>query len=379
MAGKHKPQPGVRDSEGRKIPRKYLRGLSAKKQKQMKHEIKSFRDKPDDHKEAYKPWTADRGVKPKKKSKATKLYHRMFGEDVIYESSDSGLAKKAAQSGIPLSILRQVFNRGMAAWKTGHRPGVAQQQWAYGRVNSFITGSGGARKADADLWAKVKNAKKQEESVNLVRTPLLLEGECDTKKSGKPWRTPGGPKKFAVCADGKLVRFGDPNLEIKRDDPERRKNFRARHNCASPGPRTKAKYWACRTWEKDRTVGDVVSEGRLARTLGGLALGAATMFGGASHAKASDNPPSMTYARSNVGELTRRLHQQAGEMQRKDTAETESARSREFAQRRAAIYKMPRHKQAGALNDLHTAFHATPGMTDAVGSHRFMQRVLDRK
>lgn len=92
----------------------------------------------------------------------------------------------------------------------------------------------------------------------LVRTPLLIEGECDTHKVGKPWRTPGGSKKFAVCADGKLVRFGDPNMSIKRDSPERRKNFRARHNCASPGPRTKAKYWACRTWEKTRTVGDVV-------------------------------------------------------------------------------------------------------------------------
>jgi len=42
----------------------------------------------------------------------------------------------------------------MAAWQTGHRPGMTPQQWSYARVNSFITGSGGARKADADLWKK---------------------------------------------------------------------------------------------------------------------------------------------------------------------------------------------------------------------------------
>lgn len=44
------------------------------------------------------------------------------------------------------------------------------------------------------------------------------------------------------------VNFGDPNMEIKRDDPDRRRNFRARHNCDNPGPKWKARYWACRTW-----------------------------------------------------------------------------------------------------------------------------------
>ena len=46
------------------------------------------------------------------------------------------------------------------------------------------------------------------------------------------------------------VNFGDPNMEIKRDDPGRRKNFRARHNCANPGPKTKARYWSCKMWSK---------------------------------------------------------------------------------------------------------------------------------
>jgi len=70
---------------------------------------------------------------------------------------------------------------------------------------------------------------------------------------GKPFRTPGGPKKSAVYVrngSGKvvIVRFGDPNMKIKKSDPGRRKNFRARHNCDNPGPRWKARYWSCRAW-----------------------------------------------------------------------------------------------------------------------------------
>jgi hypothetical protein len=79
------------------------------------------------------------------------------------ESKKSGvsasLKKKSKASGIPMGILRKVFAKGMQAWNAGHRPGVAQHQWAFGRVNSFITGAGGARKADADLWTKAKAAK----------------------------------------------------------------------------------------------------------------------------------------------------------------------------------------------------------------------------
>ncbi len=81
----------------------------------------------------------------------------------LIEEKKSGvtesLRKKSKASGIPMGILRKVFAKGMQAWNAGHRPGVAQHQWGMGRVNSFITGAGGARKADADLWAKAKAAK----------------------------------------------------------------------------------------------------------------------------------------------------------------------------------------------------------------------------
>lgn len=83
--------------------------------------------------------------------------------DSLEESKKSGvtksLKKKSKASGIPIGILRKVFAKGMQAWNAGHRPGVAQHQWGMGRVNSFITGAGGARKADAALWAKAKEAK----------------------------------------------------------------------------------------------------------------------------------------------------------------------------------------------------------------------------
>jgi len=75
------------------------------------------------------------------------------------------------------------------------------------------------------------------------------------KKLNKPFRTPNGPKKFSVYVKNDKenivkVNFGDPNMEIKRDDPQRRKNFRARHGCDNPGPKWKAKYWSCKFWSE---------------------------------------------------------------------------------------------------------------------------------
>lgn len=69
----------------------------------------------------------------------------------------------------------------------------------------------------------------------------------------KPFRTSNGPKKFAVYVKNEsgnvvIVRFGDPNMKIKKNIPERRKSFRARHNCDNPGPKWKARYWACKSW-----------------------------------------------------------------------------------------------------------------------------------
>ena len=81
----------------------------------------------------------------------------------------------------------------------------------------------------------------------------LLEAEYQGRKVplGKPMR--GDVKKFKVYVKnpkGNVVKvnFGDPNMRIKKSNPARRKSFRARHNCANPGPRHKARYWSCRKW-----------------------------------------------------------------------------------------------------------------------------------
>ena len=76
----------------------------------------------------------------------------------------------------------------------------------------------------------------------------------NNRKLNKPFRTPKGPKKFAVYVKDpktgniKIVRFGDPNMEIKRDDPKRRKAFRDRHNCDERNDKTKPSYWSCKFW-----------------------------------------------------------------------------------------------------------------------------------
>ena len=71
-----------------------------------------------------------------------------------------GLKNKSEKSGIPYGILKQVYNRGMAAWKGGHRPGTTPQQWAMARVNAFITKGKAYYTADADLAKKARAAKK---------------------------------------------------------------------------------------------------------------------------------------------------------------------------------------------------------------------------
>ena len=82
------------------------------------------------------------------------------GAKMTYETIQ-GLKNKADKTGMPYGILKKVYDRGMAAWRGGHRPGASQQQWAFARVNSFVTKSSGTwGGADKDLAAKVKGSKK---------------------------------------------------------------------------------------------------------------------------------------------------------------------------------------------------------------------------
>ena len=64
-----------------------------------------------------------------------------------------------------------------------------------------------------------------------------------------------------------MVKFGDPNMEINRDNPDNRRNFRARHQCdTNPGPKWKARYWSCRMWEGGKSVTQV-TKGSLAQDM----------------------------------------------------------------------------------------------------------------
>ena len=340
-------------------------------------------------------------------------------EEVLDEKI-AGLVKKSKQTGVPYGILKKSYDRGMAAWKGGHRPGTTPQQWAFARVNSMLTGG----KADPDLQGKVRAAKKAHKAkkkesyeigtdeytdhtkkvtpgqikewfesqvvranyelkfgedwwwkLNEVHDTMLEKigasccDDCDDELDESLWAnihkkrqrikqgsgermrkkgekgaptaaqmkrakgeevddidersvlkrdkklpnlmvrkkgragvtkfdrkagvrdagkrrlaasfhnfeklndwgeivedaeyqgrkvklnnpTRGDVKKYKVYVKndkGNVVKveFGDPNMDIKRDDPARRKSFRARHNCDNPGPKFKARYWSCKFW-----------------------------------------------------------------------------------------------------------------------------------
>ena len=140
-----------------KQPKKYVSGLSDKDKKAHDKHLEKGSKKADDDKSAYKQSPADKKAKTKP-SKHTNKFKQMYGEDYLNEKI-KGLETKAKKTGMPYSILKKVYDRGMAAWKGGHRPGTTPQQWAFARVNSFTTKSSGTwGKADKDLAKQVRGS-----------------------------------------------------------------------------------------------------------------------------------------------------------------------------------------------------------------------------
>ena len=112
---------------------------------------KSFKDRYGKDGDSVRYATATNIIKKKEKIEMVNHPAKMKYEQI------SALKKKSDKSGMPYGILKKVYDRGMAAWKGGHRPGASQHQWAFARVNSFITKSSGTwGGADKDLAAKVK-------------------------------------------------------------------------------------------------------------------------------------------------------------------------------------------------------------------------------
>ena len=135
-------------------PKKYYKKMSKDdKEKRAKHFTTRDTSKNDN-----RPAPGDKGAKTKP-SIHTKKFKQMYGEELLDEKI-KGIENKAKKSGMPYGILKKVYDRGMAAWRGGHRPGATQQQWAFARVNSFVTKSSGTwGGADKDLAKKVRASK----------------------------------------------------------------------------------------------------------------------------------------------------------------------------------------------------------------------------
>jgi hypothetical protein len=124
-------------------PAKYFSGLSRKKKATRKKEMRKFGAKSHKDPKAYVGFKTDRGIKGKPSS-----YTQKF--QAIFPAAKS-LKQKAVATGVPLSALKESYNRGMAAWRTGHRPGATEQQWGYARVHSLLTCGKTFSTTDSDI------------------------------------------------------------------------------------------------------------------------------------------------------------------------------------------------------------------------------------
>ena len=119
-------------------------------------------------------WDTHKQVGMKKKN-GKMVPNCVAKEDFQLDEKIEGLVTKAEKSGVPYGILKKVYDRGMAAWKTGHRPGTTPQQWAFARVNSFLTGGKTRTTADADLWKQAKGKKEESEDSREIGTDASRE------------------------------------------------------------------------------------------------------------------------------------------------------------------------------------------------------------
>jgi hypothetical protein len=129
-------------------PKRYFTGLSTSKRTQRRREIRKFGSMSSKNPRAYVGFKTDKGIRTRK-SGYTVAWKRKYPEA-------KSLEDKAKVSGVPLKYIKEVYDRGMAAWRTGHRPGATQQQWGYARVHSFLLKGKTYYTADSDIAAKIK-------------------------------------------------------------------------------------------------------------------------------------------------------------------------------------------------------------------------------
>lgn len=137
-------------------PKKYFSGLSKTMKLKRKKEIEKFGKKDWKDPSAYVGFKTDVGAKTRK-SKYVKKFKEMFPDVTTLEG-------RSKATGVPLKFIKQSYNRGLAAWRTGHRPGASQQQWGYARVDSFLTCGKTYYTTDSDLARKAKKTSKKAKS-----------------------------------------------------------------------------------------------------------------------------------------------------------------------------------------------------------------------
>lgn len=137
-------------------PERYFTGLSPRERRQRMQTMEEKSALHWDDPEAYEPWETDQGVKTKP-SLYTSAFHERYSNRTPNKASPTevGLRNKSRQTGIPYDIVKEVFDRGVAAWRTGHRPGTTPEQWGYARVNSFAVGGKTYWTTDADQARKL--------------------------------------------------------------------------------------------------------------------------------------------------------------------------------------------------------------------------------
>ena len=138
-------------------PKKYYSGLSKTRKIQRKKEIKKYGSKSWKDPKAYVGFKTNIGIKKTRKSKYTASWNKLF-------PNVKSLEERAEVTGVPLKYIKESFNRGMAAWRTGHRVGASQESWSYARVSSFLLKGKTYYTTDSDL---VKKAKAESKSAKL--------------------------------------------------------------------------------------------------------------------------------------------------------------------------------------------------------------------
>ena len=171
--------------------------------------------KDDDTKSAYKPAPGDATAKTKP-SKYTNKMKKLFPDlykETVDESATKSLQKKADASGISLGILKKVFDRGLAAWKGGHRPGTTAVQWGHARVNSFISGGKTRTTGDADLWKQHKGKSEGFKQDSKLKNLKVATGKSAVRAKDRD----ASMKKRAVQRKGTPLAASEDPREIGTD------------------------------------------------------------------------------------------------------------------------------------------------------------------